>query len=147
MCLAAKYEMRWERWCKNALDINNGIVWRAQTGMGAPVDDRDFTAMIINSLSESFQTLLWSTTAAIRAINQAVTLDSIIMIAVVFEEADHWNLGKLQDNDDSALNASSNKGCHRRKKSYGRLEKKCSNCGQNGHLLADCWQKGGGKEG
>ncbi|KAG1838301.1 hypothetical protein DFJ58DRAFT_624790, partial [Suillus subalutaceus] len=56
-------------------------------GMGAPVDDRDFTAMIINSLPESFRNIMRSTTVAIRATSQLVTSDKII--AVAFEEADH----------------------------------------------------------
>jgi hypothetical protein len=106
-------------------------------GMGAPVNDRDFTAMIINSLPESFRNIMRSTTVAIRATSQLVTSDKII--AVAFEEADHRNLGKSSDKDDSALNVSSNKGRRHGKKLNGKLDKKCYNCGRIGHMSADCW--------
>jgi hypothetical protein len=101
--------------------------------------------MIINSLPESFRTIMRTTTAAICATSQSVTSDKVI--AVAFEEADHNNLRKLSDKDDSALNASSNKGHRRGKKPNGKSDKKCYNCGRIGHMSADCWRKGGGKEG
>ncbi|KIM66524.1 hypothetical protein SCLCIDRAFT_38747, partial [Scleroderma citrinum Foug A] len=53
-------------------------------GMGSPVDDRDFAAMIMNSLPESYRTLLCTTTAALRASGKSVTPSTIV--TVVFEE-------------------------------------------------------------
>ncbi|KIK76736.1 hypothetical protein PAXRUDRAFT_44039, partial [Paxillus rubicundulus Ve08.2h10] len=49
-------------------------------GMGASVDDRDFTAMILSSIPESFRTLLYSTTAAIHATGNPVTSERVISI-------------------------------------------------------------------
>ncbi|KAF8833350.1 hypothetical protein BDN67DRAFT_873480, partial [Paxillus ammoniavirescens] len=57
------------------------------TGMGAPIDDRDFTAMILNSIPDSVCTLIHMTTATIHTTGQLVTSDKIINI--IFEEADH----------------------------------------------------------
>jgi hypothetical protein len=73
------------------------VLCKELADMGAPVDNQDFTVMIINSIPESFRTM----TAAIHATSQSVMSDKVI--AVAFEEADHCNLGKLSDKDDSAL--------------------------------------------
>ncbi|KAF8833828.1 hypothetical protein BDN67DRAFT_872001, partial [Paxillus ammoniavirescens] len=56
-------------------------------GMGAPLDNRDFTAMILTSIPKSFRSFLRTTTTAIREAGAAITSEKII--SLVFEEADH----------------------------------------------------------
>lgn len=68
-------------------------------GMGAQVIDCDFMAMIIGSLPTLLHGIIHSMTAAIRASGQIVTSD--IIIAVVFEEADHI---KIDNGGNSTMN-------------------------------------------
>ena len=61
--------------------------------MGSLVNDCDFSAMIMNSLPDSFRTLLHTTTATICASGHIPTSSAII--SVVFGEADHRNIGRM----------------------------------------------------
>ena len=115
------------------------------SGMGSPVDDRDFAAMIVNSLPESYRTLLRTTTAALRASGKSVTPSTIV--TVVFEEADHRTIGKDDSatTTDAALNTSMKGGQRNRRLKNSNMT--CFSCNRVGHLSKDCWRKGGGKEG
>ncbi|KIK95936.1 hypothetical protein PAXRUDRAFT_32707 [Paxillus rubicundulus Ve08.2h10] len=119
------------------------VPWEELIGMGASVNDHNFTMMILSSIGESFCTLLYSTTAAIHATGSPVTSERVI--SILSEEADHQMLDKGHAND-MALNTSLQKSC-RAGKRLTKSEKKCYNCKCLGHLTADCWQKGGRKEG
>ncbi|KIK78136.1 hypothetical protein PAXRUDRAFT_164811 [Paxillus rubicundulus Ve08.2h10] len=113
------------------------------TGMGAPIDDCDFTAMILSSLPESLRSFIHTTTAAILGAGSSITPEKII--ALVFEGTDHCNISKSDASDNTAL-SSSTKECRCTWRS-NRNDQKCSNCERIGHTKDNCWCKGGGKEG
>jgi len=117
------------------------------TGMGAHVIDRDFMAMVIGSLPTSLHGIIRTTTAAIRASGRIITSD--IVIAVVFEEADHIKInngGNSMTNDTALATSSKSRKQHGKGKSK-KPDVKCNNCSRVGHMKDNCWRKGGGKEG
>ena len=78
--------------------------------MGSPVDDCNFLAMIMNFITDSFQTLLHTTTTVTHASGH-ISMSSTI-ISVIFREVDHCNIRKdVSATTDAALNASAKSGC------------------------------------
>ena len=116
-------------------------------GMGAPVNDQDFIAMILGSLPTSLCGLLRSTTAAVQATGKTLTPEMII--AVIFKEADHIKIdnGGSSTTNDTALAALSKGQKHCGKGKSKKSNMTCKNCKHIGHSKNDCWCKGGGKEG
>jgi len=115
-------------------------------GMGAHVIDRDFMAMVIGSLPTLLCGIIRTTTVAIRASGRIVMSD--IVIAVVFEEADHIkiNNGGNSTTNNTALATSSKSRKWRGKGKLKKLDVKCDNCSRVGHTKDDCWRKGGVSE-
>ena len=116
--------------------------------------------MIMSSLPESYRPTLQTITAAEKA--SALTGGSTSkkmkpsdLIAFLIEEAQHRVINEERKNPEQALAA------HAKKKGKGQpnwnksdekalnadSETICHNCKKKGHKKADCWAKGGGKEG
>ncbi|OAX40832.1 hypothetical protein K503DRAFT_686692, partial [Rhizopogon vinicolor AM-OR11-026] len=56
-------------------------------GMGATIDDKDFTAIVMGSLPESYRPLLTSISAAARVSQKILTAHELI--SVITEEYEH----------------------------------------------------------
>jgi hypothetical protein len=110
-------------------------------GMGAPVSDPSFAAMIRKSLPASYRPLLQTLSATARVNNKTLTSDQ--MISAIHEEADELVVQK--EADEAAENAAMIAAYAKKK---GQSQKKtCTNCKRIGHTKEECFQKGGGKEG
>jgi hypothetical protein len=110
-------------------------------GMGAPVSDQSFAAMIRKSLPTSYHSLLQTLSATACVNNKILTSDQII--AAIHEEADELKVHK--EADKAAENAAMV--AVQAKRRSDKKNVKCSNCKRNGHKMEDCFMKGGGKEG
>ena len=127
--------------------------------MGSTISDTRFNIIIMSSLPDSYQPTLQTITAAERASKLSATTSSQSkqmkpddLIEFIIEEAQHRVI-----NDERSKNAESALAAHTKKTGKGKSGKKkksttdsdevCNNCGKAGHVKADCWSKGGGKEG
>jgi len=116
--------------------------------MGASIDDKDFSAIIMGSLPESYRPLLSSINAAARVSQKPLT--SHELINVVSEEYEHRQLtrGATKKAGNSALSAkTTRRGRAKNSANSANQEAICFNCDRKGHYKADCWRPGGGKEG
>ena len=106
-------------------------------GMGASIDDRDFYAIILGSLPESYRPLLSSINAAAKIASKPLT--PYELINVVTEEYEHRQLterrtGKKGSN--SAFTASTTQGKGRGtsgSSSQANQDITCHNCNRKGH--------------
>jgi hypothetical protein len=105
--------------------------------LGNLVSDEDFLLLIISSLPESWDNF---TSAYLGASSNIPTISSHEFISLVLEEFRR----RLEQNGDgnSAMYGRAKKGDGGR-----RTGVECYNCQKRGHIVADCWSKGGGKEG
>src|SRR6266550_3277062 len=110
-------------------------------GMGAPVSDPSFAAMIRKSLPPCYRPLLQTLSAAARINNKTLTSDQII--TSVHKEADEL---VVQKEADKAAENAAMIAAYAKKKEQSQ-KKKCSNCKKTGHMKEECFRKGGGKEG
>ncbi|KAJ2925473.1 hypothetical protein H1R20_g11620, partial [Candolleomyces eurysporus] len=109
--------------------------------MESLVSDEDFVMLLITSLPESWDNY---TSSFLGASGNQPTLSSHEFIANLIEEDKRrkgWN-----DNAGTAMQAGKKKG-QAKKASGSGSAKECYNCHKKGHVKADCWNKGGGKEG
>ena len=131
--------------------------------MGSEISDTRFNTMIMSSLPESYHPTLQTITASKRASILTGGSDSASkkmkpsdLIAFLMEEAQHHII-----NDKRTKNSEQSLAAHGKKKGKGKSNKRkaddkalnadseiiCHNCKRKGHKKADCWAKGGGKEG
>ena len=108
------------------------------------VTDEDFVMILLTSLPESWDNY---TGSYLGSSGNKPTITSHELIAVLLEE-DRRRKGR---NDESAGTALYSKG---KEKSYhggsgggSNKDKECYNCKKKGHIAAECWAKGGGREG
>jgi Reverse transcriptase (RNA-dependent DNA polymerase)/gag-polypeptide of LTR copia-type/Zinc knuckle len=111
--------------------------------MGTTVPDEEYTEILIASLPASYRSLIASIIHS--ATVQGTSVKSEALIRVLREEAKHKAIEtRGTASSDTVLAAQKGKQKHKKSKSAG---KKCFNCGKEGHIKADCWAEGGGKEG
>jgi hypothetical protein len=113
------------------------------SGMGASLDDATFVTIILGSMPESYRTLLSSIMQSARAAGR--TVPSSDLMAIILEESAYRHSQSDRDRSkstESALQASKSKG-----RKGPKSNVKCENCAKLGHSKADCFGKGGGKEG
>ena len=116
--------------------------------LGDDLGDEDFSAMVIGSLPRSYDSYLSAVTAALSVLGTKLGPDALMLS--VIDEFDRRTVKTRQSKDkgkDVAFHAESGskkvwKGGKGSKKSV-----ECFNCHKKGHVKADCWAKGGGKEG
>lgn len=118
-------------------------------GMGAAIEDRDFFAIVLASLPESYRPLLSSINAAAK-----ITLKPLSpyeLINIISEEYEHRLLTERRPAKKGANSALSAKTSQNRGRtassSQSNPEATCFNCERKGHYKSDCWCPGGGKEG
>jgi len=103
--------------------------------MGKLISDKDYTDILLASLPPSYD-------SSCSSISNSARLGSHVLTANVFEglildEFTCHELKKpLSSSKDEAFSADT-----------PRSKKQCSNCNKCGHVKANCWAKGGGKEG
>ena len=106
--------------------------------IGKAVDDEDFTDTLLASLPSSYSHTCTSINSSARL--GAVQLTSAIVQEIVLEEYERRAVSdSKKDSQDEAFAADAQK----RK----RRNIECHNCHKKGHIKAECWAKGGGKEG
>ena len=129
------------------------------TKMGSELSDTRFNTIIMLSLLESYRPMLQMITAAEKAnsltggLTKKMKADNLI--AFLMEEAQHRVINNERSKDSEQALAT-----HAKKKGKGKGRGKgdgkalnadskilCHNCKKPGHKKADCWAKGGGKEG
>ncbi|KAL7284965.1 hypothetical protein ACG7TL_000054 [Trametes sanguinea] len=114
--------------------VNTLLLLREElAAMGTPYPDTEFSATIFQSLPESYGTLLTALSTAARVARNPLAPEDIIF--AVCEEYDRRKMSDARSGDAALLTA----------RSGGQVE--CFNCKRKGHVKADCWRKGGGKEG
>jgi hypothetical protein len=110
--------------------------------MGEAITDAEFASFLVVSLPKSFDAHLSAVSAVLRADSRSFTAEQVE--ACILDEYDRQlargSTRRGKGARDVALTAD---GQGRKKKS--NIE--CHNCGKKGHKKADCWAKGGGKEG
>jgi hypothetical protein len=105
--------------------------------MGSIVADEDFAMILVSSLPESWDLY---TSAYLGSKTDGSGLTSHGLVAILLEEDRRWR-GRNRDPDEVALHTRDSG-----KASGTNSDKEWYNCHKKGHLVKDCWAKGGGKE-
>ena len=114
--------------------------------MGSSISDTRFNAIIMASLPASYRPAKQTISAAERT--SKTPMASSDLIAFFTEEARNRYLEDQRANQaESALSAHGSKQKKRSGQKDGKKAEKCENCGRTNHIKANCYQKGGGKEG
>jgi len=116
--------------------------------LGDDLNDEDFSAMLLGSLPQSYNSYLSAVTATLSVLGTKLTPDALMLS--IINEFDRHTVKTCQSKDkgkDIVFHAES--GSRKPWKDGQELKKsiECFNCHKKGHVKADCWAKGGGKEG
>ena len=107
--------------------------------MGTTIPDSEYASILLGSIPSTYEAMTSAMSTAAKLGN--TTLTPSIVTSLILDEYDRRVLKKPQDGQDEALSASTGKGKRPKK------DIECFNCKKRGHMKADCWAKGGGKEG
>ncbi|KAJ3559908.1 hypothetical protein NM688_g58 [Phlebia brevispora] len=91
--------------------------------------DDGYTSIILSTLPDSYNLLVSTMTATVAVQNDTLSSDTVIRL----------------DGKDAAFTAASSGGLGGRNE--GKKNLQCYNCRRKGHMKAECWVKGGVKEG
>ena len=126
--------------------------------MGSTISNLCCNMIIMSSFLELHRPTLQTITAVEHASTLLGTLSSWVMkpddlITFITEEAQHCIINdECTKNTESAFAAlgkkqRTGKQCSNKGKEKSTPSVTCKNCKNTGHTKADCWSKGGGKEG
>ena len=115
------------------------------SSMGVTLADHEFGSILIGSLPPIYDPTISSILASARL--SKTTLDPTTVINLITDDYDRRIVTRKKGRKDDKDVAFSAEGASQSGKSGGRKDVKCHNCGKKGHFKADCWAKGGGKEG
>ena len=107
--------------------------------MGTTIPDNEYASILLGSIPPSYETITSAMSSAAKLGNTALTPS--IVTSLILDEYDRRVLRKPQNGQDEALGASTGKEKQQKK------DIECFNCKKCGHMKANCWAKGGGKEG
>ena len=107
--------------------------------MGKDIDDKDYTDVLMSSLPPSYDTAHLSVNASTHLTKSKITSDAF-QAYILNEYELHKLISNKKDAKDEAFTADTSK-----KKPKKDIE--CHNCHKHGHVKAECWEKGGRKEG
>ena len=103
--------------------------------MGKHISDEDYTDVLLASLPASYDTSCSPISHSVRLRTKPLTADTFQ--SMIVDDYMRREIKKNKSNtNDKAFAADAPK-----------PKKQCSNCNKRGHVKADCWAKGGGKEG
>ena len=128
--------------------LANTREWLAS--MGVSLSDTKYANTLIGSLPTVYDPTISSITAASKLTKKPINPEDVI--ALVTDEYDRRDLksrtkSKEDDKDAAFYAGGGSKGGKSSRKQGGRKDITCHNCSKHGHVKADCWAKGGGKEG
>ena len=106
--------------------------------MGKVIADDDYTDLLMSSLPPSYENARSSINASAHLNPTKLTPDALQLY--MLDEYEVRMLKDKKESKDEAFTADTTK-----KKSKKDIE--CHNCRKRGHVKANCWAKGGGKEG
>jgi hypothetical protein len=123
------------------------LIWLSQelAAMGSIIADKDLTAITMASLLTSYRSFLQSISASARVVNKSI--EPFDLVHWVSEEYElQLKQTHCEKKEDTALYVKAGKGQKGKEKKKKR-DVKCFNCHKLGHMIAECWRPGGGKEG
>ena len=107
--------------------------------MGKDINDKDYADVLMSSLPPSYDTAHSAVNASAHLMQSKITSDTF-QAYILNEYELHELRSNKKDAKDKAFTADASK-----KKPKKDIE--CHNCHKHGHVKADYWAKGGGKEG
>ena len=118
--------------------------------MGTTITDTEYTMLLLRSLPRSYAPLVTAMNTAATLRNETVSPEMLIQLVTDEYESrtnrsGGTNTKSTAHSDDAAFAASA--GNFRSGGGGGRKRVECYNCHKKGHVKAECWAKGGGKEG
>jgi hypothetical protein len=113
--------------------------------LGTSLSEQDFSATILGSLPKSYDQFISAVTATASVLKQELNPDDLIQTIIDEYDRRSTRPGAKEKSADAAFFTGNNN----RGKPGKRADKdiECFNCHKKGHKKADCWAKGGGKEG
>jgi hypothetical protein len=113
-------------------------------GMGAIVEDEDYAAIVMWSLPDTYQPIIFTLEAAAGYLSKVVTAQELITaVNVEYKHRLLCNPQSARKSGNAALHA----GNGTRQGQGATKDTICYNCNKTGHFKTDCWAKGGRKEG
>ena len=116
--------------------------------LGDDLSDEDFGAMVIGSLPRSYDSYLSAITATLSVLGTKLNPDALMLS--IIDEFDRRTVKSRQAKDkgkDAAFYAGNGSRKTWKGGKGSKRDVECFNCHKKGHVKADCWAKGGGKEG
>ena len=128
--------------------------------MGAPPEDDDFYSIAMSSMPPSYNAYISAVNGTTSVLGKTLSPDDLMQ--ALTEEADTANTANMKKNQWKEENVafygnesgtsqagplSWRGGCGGRHRHSHGNSIECFNCGKCGHTKAECWAKGGGKEG
>ena len=114
--------------------------------MGEALTENNFYAIIMGSLPSFFDPYISVLNTISSVMEKHLSADDL-MLLITEEYKCHTLKTKGGKKDDNAAFYSSDAGKSKDGGSNSKKDKECHNCHKKGHFKADCWRKGGGKEG
>ncbi|THH15142.1 hypothetical protein EUX98_g9511 [Antrodiella citrinella] len=112
------------------------------SAMGHPPSDDDFYAIILGSLPSSYDPYISAVTATSSVLGTSLSAeDLMITLTEEYERRSLRSKGARKDESKDAAFYSTDG------KARSKRTVECYNCHKKGHMKADCWSPGGGKEG
>ena len=107
--------------------------------MGKDIDDEDYTDVLMSSLPPSYNTACLSVNVSAHLMQSKITSDAFQVYILNKYKLCELRSNKKDTKDEAFIaDAFKNK---------PKKDIECHNCHKCGHAKADCWEKGGGKEG
>ena len=115
--------------------------------LGHTISNTDFTAILLGSLPKSYDSYLSAVTATVSFLDKELESDALMHSVIDEYDRRAVKKGPRKDktNDAAFYAGGGSKGSRDGNRSKRDVE--CFNCHKKGHKKADCWAKGGGKEG
>ena len=127
--------------------IHFDTIWTMQeelASLGMSLSEQDFSAIILGSLPKSYDQFISAVTATASVLKQELNPKDLMQTIIDEYNRQSTRSWIKEKNTNAAFFAGGNN-WGGKKKSDKDLE--CFNCHKKGHKKANCWAKGGGKEG